>query len=106
MAADLVESPDIRQTLEHDLESFFWVLLWIVLMQVPCSWNISTRSKFIDNTMNPKVYDRSGGQTKKTFLTADDKLREKDFEIPNNKRLRKLLRAMKTMGHTSSLLLV
>jgi hypothetical protein len=88
MAADLVESPNIQQTLEHDLESFFWVLLWIILMQVPCSWNIYTRSGFVDVTMN--------GQTKKTFLTADV-LHAEDFEIPNNRRLRKFLTAMKTI---------
>ena len=34
MAADLVESSGIKQTFVHDLELFFWVLLWIVLTQV------------------------------------------------------------------------
>ncbi len=31
MATELLESPDTRHEVEHDLESFFWVLLWVVL---------------------------------------------------------------------------
>jgi hypothetical protein len=95
MAADLVECPDTPQTLEHDLESFFWVLLWIILMQVPCTWRIEKRSIFINDTMNPKVYGQSGGPTKMTFLTNEQKLSQEDFEIPNNERLRSLLEAVK-----------
>jgi hypothetical protein len=95
MAADLVEDPTIPQKLEHDLESFFWVLFWIILMQVPCSWNTAIRSKFIEDTMNPKVYGQSGGQAKKTFLTNPFKLLKADFDIPHNESLRDFLRAMK-----------
>jgi hypothetical protein len=97
MAVDLMISPNTRQTLEHDLESFFWVLLWIVLKYVPCSWDISRRSDFIYNTMNPKVYGQTGGYSKKRFLTSDDELRKNDLQIPTNKRLRKLLIRMKTI---------
>jgi hypothetical protein len=95
MAADLVEDPTIPQKLEHDLESFFWVLFWIILMHVPCSWNNAIRSKFIEDTMNPKVYGQSGGQAKKTFLTNTYKLRKRDFDIPHNERLRTFLHKMK-----------
>ncbi|KAF8498044.1 hypothetical protein F5888DRAFT_1567446, partial [Russula emetica] len=35
MAAELIECPKIRHTFIHDLESFFWVLMWIVVTQVP-----------------------------------------------------------------------
>jgi hypothetical protein len=91
MAADLVESPNTLQTLEHDLESFFWVLLWIILTQVPCSWDITIRSKFINDTMRPNVYGQSGGQAKMTFLTSDTFR----FEIPNNTTLSELLIALK-----------
>jgi hypothetical protein len=97
MAADLVESPDIQQTLEHDLESFFWVLFWIILTQVPCSWNIAIRSKFIEDTINPKVYGQSGGRAKKTFLTNPFKLLKTDFDIPHNERLHNLLKTMKKL---------
>ena len=31
MATELLESPDGRHEADHDLESFFWVLLWVVL---------------------------------------------------------------------------
>ena len=95
MAVDLVEDPNTLQTLEHDLESFFWVLLWIVLTQVPCSWNIGLRSQFINDTMRPNVYGQSGGQARKTFLTNPYKLRKTDFDIPHNERLCTFLYKMK-----------
>jgi hypothetical protein len=31
MAAELVENPSIIQTIEHDLESVYWVLLSMVI---------------------------------------------------------------------------
>ena len=31
MATELLESPEGRHEVDHDLESFFWVLLWVVL---------------------------------------------------------------------------
>ncbi|KAF8502330.1 hypothetical protein F5888DRAFT_1608322, partial [Russula emetica] len=31
MAAELIKCPKIRHTFSHDLESFFWVLMWIVV---------------------------------------------------------------------------
>jgi len=32
MAGDLVRDPETPQTVEHDLESLFWVLLWVCLL--------------------------------------------------------------------------
>jgi hypothetical protein len=92
MAADLVESPGTRQTFVHDLESFFWVLLWIVLTQVPCNWEIGRRSRFISETMSLKVYGETGGEAKKIYLRAKENLSEGDIEIPNNTTLRELLK--------------
>ena len=63
MAADLMGSSDIPQTFVHDLESFFWVMLWIVKTLVPSSWSPSTRSE-IDAIMNPKS---CGSEAKKLF---------------------------------------
>ena len=97
MAADLVESSTTLQTLKHDLESFFWVLLWIVLMQVPCSWGLGRRSRFINETMDPRLYgqDQDGGNAKKMFLTHKDSLRKEEFDIPNNTVLHGLLKSLK-----------
>ena len=92
MAADLVKSSNTLQTLEHDLESFFWVLLWIILTQVPC-WDIELRSQFINDTMRPNVYGQSGSQGKITFLTSNRL--QGGFKIPNNTTLPMFLSRVK-----------
>ena len=96
MAADLVQSPDTQQTFIHDLESFFWVLLWIVLTQVETSWDNDARSSFLSTTFSPKVYGRTGGSAKLMFLSSDG-LDQSKFSIPNNPKLAELLREVKKL---------
>lgn len=84
MAADLVESSDIPHTLHHDLESIFWVLLWIILTRVPTSWSDDARSSFINETMSPIVYSHTGGTMKSSWLTSESPLIEDKFKIPGN----------------------
>jgi hypothetical protein len=97
MAADLVENPTIPQTFIHDLESTFWVLLWVVLSYMKTSWNDATRSSVLKDTMSPRIYHSSngatGGRNKMNFLTAPFSL--SDLKIDNNKPLLSLLAAMK-----------
>lgn len=97
MAGDLVERLDIRHTFAHDIESFFWVLLWIVLTRVQTFYSDAARSNFIHQTMNPKVCCGSGGSTKTTFLVSPRMLEESvdDFRLPNNPSLCALLVEMK-----------
>ncbi|KAF8502325.1 hypothetical protein F5888DRAFT_1871862 [Russula emetica] len=90
MAAELIERPKIRHTFSHDLESFFWVLMWIVVTRVPTTWDESTRSIFINGVMNPKVYSNIGSTEKSTWLKAGNPLREKGFQIRDNPILHKL----------------
>ncbi|KAF8490188.1 hypothetical protein F5888DRAFT_1808327 [Russula emetica] len=66
MAAELIERPKIRHTFSHDLESFFWVLMWIV------------------------VYSNIGSTEKSTWLKAGNPLREKGFRIRDNPILHEL----------------
>ncbi len=109
MAADLVKSSDIQHTFIQDLESFFWVLIWIVVTQVKSSWNDRKRTEFLEVTMRPKFFDQnqgkedimssrchteSGGTTKETFLTSTQ-LTNGKFDIPGNPTLRDLLIALK-----------
>ncbi len=110
MAADLVESSGISHTFIQDLESFFWVLIWIIITQVKSSWNDDWRTEFLDGTMRPKFYDhspgkettmmsprdriQSGGRAKKMFLQSA-KLVDSEFEIPGNTTLCKLLISLK-----------
>src|SRR5258708_35839923 len=97
MAGDLVQQFNIRHTFTHDLESFFWVLLWIVLTWVPTYYTDAVRSGFIHGTMSPKVCSDSGGSTKTNFLVSSRMLeeREEDFRLPNNPSLCTLLVEMK-----------
>jgi Fungal protein kinase len=109
MAADLVRSSDIQHTFIQDLESFFWVLIWIVVTQVKSSWDDEMRTEFLEVTMRPKFYDQnrgkenamssrchiqSGGTTKETFLTSTQ-LTDGKFDIPGNPTLRDFLIALK-----------
>lgn len=97
MAANLVANPNTTQTFVDDLESIFWVVLWIVLTQVQVSWSDEYRSSFIEGTMNPKVYSHCGGRAKKIFLKSDDALSEEEFEIIGNPTLRDLLEGLHSL---------
>ncbi len=71
MAAELVQDPSIPHTLEHDLESVFWVLLWMTLLYMETSWDIGLRSSVLNSTMNPDVYMGCGGIDKLNFMQAE-----------------------------------
>jgi Fungal protein kinase len=98
MAGDLVQRSDIQHTFAHDLESFFWVLLWIVLTRVKFNYdNATERSTIIHNTMNPRVCDGSGGYGKINFLLSPFMFTEGTalYSCLPNKPLRTLLVQMK-----------
>ena len=88
VAADLVECRNTpRQTFVHDLESFFWVLLWIVLTEVRTSWTDERRSSFLKGTMSPEVHSHCAGQEKTMFLTSSAIMTQSNFQIPKNPTL-------------------
>src|SRR5260370_8613915 len=93
MAGDLIQQFNIWHTFAHNLESFFWVLLWIVLTQVPTYYTDAVCSSFIHGTMSPKVCSGSRGSTKMNFLVSSHMLEEgvEDFYLPNNPSLCTLL---------------
>ncbi|KAI0328289.1 hypothetical protein GY45DRAFT_1372522 [Cubamyces sp. BRFM 1775] len=39
MAIELLEKQDVIHNTEHDLESFYWVLLWVILRHTDCARN-------------------------------------------------------------------
>ena len=98
MAADLVASPTIPQTFHHDLESFFWVLLWMVLRQMRTSWTEAKLSAFLKSKFSPTLYEQSGGvyggESKKNFLL--NPLSLKDFQISENTILTELVKGLKS----------
>ncbi len=97
MARDLVQQFNIQHTFTHNLESFFWVLLWIVLTQVPTYYTDAVHSSFIHGTMSSKVCSGSRGSTKMNFLVSSCMLEERveDFHLPNNPSFCALLVEMK-----------
>lgn len=99
MAADLVASPGIQQTFVHDLESFFWVLLWLVLRYVETSWKGSLLSSVYKSVFGQDLYDDPegvfGGVHKKDFLQNREKLGE--FQVIGNTILTNLLKDLKAM---------
>jgi hypothetical protein len=59
----------------HDLESFYWVLLWICLLYMETNKSIGERSSIVANTMCPKVYAGTGGDGKSTYIGSPGILR-------------------------------
>jgi hypothetical protein len=93
MAADLVDDPTIPQTFIHDLESTFWVLLWVVLSYMETNWTDATCSSILKDMMSPRIYHSSsgatGGRNKMSFLTSPRSLF--DLEVYNNPIIHELL---------------
>jgi hypothetical protein len=74
MAAELVENPEAVQTVEHDIESIFWVLLWMCLLYMDTNMDVGMRSSVIKDTMSPRVYANTGGSGKVDFLANRHRL--------------------------------
>jgi len=73
MAADLVASPTTTHALVHDLESAYWVLLWVTVGYMQADWGVladGEHSSFLKETLSPRVFLGSGGQSKLFFLTS------------------------------------
>ena len=70
MATELIENPETPHTFVHDLESVFWVLIWVVVSYMRTSMTIEQRSNFLKDIMSPKVYGTRGGSEKRTFIQA------------------------------------
>lgn len=75
MAAELIADPTISHTPEHDLESVFWVLLWVTLLYTKTDWDLYLRSSTLTEAMNPKVYTTGGGASKLHFIRDRDSIR-------------------------------
>lgn len=92
MAADLVEGTNIAHTFVHDLESAFWVILWVSLAYMSNSWSTEDRSSFLTQTMSPRVYNTSGGRNKLFFMTSESM---GGFRVIENPVLTDLLMCLK-----------
>jgi len=89
IAGDLVEDPETPQMVEHDLESIFWVLLWVCLLYMKSNMKERIRSSIIKGTMSPPVYSGSGGVNKSNIMTTHLPLQK--LETETNPAMAKLL---------------
>ena len=90
MAADLIEKPDILQTFVHDIESAFFLLLWMALLFVNSSWQNPRLSSFINDIFHPPVFGGSGGSLKAMFMRLEQL---ETLKFPGNAHLANLLHA-------------
>ena len=94
MAADIVASPTTTHTFIYDIESAFWVLLWMAYAYAPNSDGVGTHSSFLKGTMSPRVFADTGGKNKLFFLQDDSALWE--FKVTNNQIFTDLLQGLKS----------
>ena len=93
MAANLVQQSNIAHTFVHDLKSTFWVLLWVAFTYMPNTWSDVDHSSFLRETMSPRVYATSRGQSKLFFMQAN--VSYWDFHVNNNYTLTNLIQNLK-----------
>ena len=68
MSATLVKCNDALHTFVDDLESIFYVVLWLVLMYSLNSMTAEVHTSFMQQVLNPVQYTGTGGSTKADFL--------------------------------------
>ncbi len=93
MVADLVQHSNIAHTFVHNLESTFWVIIWVAFSYMSNSWSAADHSSFLNETMSPRVYLTSGGRSKLFFMQSDDSMW--DFHVDGNTVLTNLLVSLK-----------
>ena len=93
LAAELIQNPRIEHTFCHDLESAFYVLLWIIILYVKNSWNTGERAATIRQVLMPEQYGETGGCGKAAWMSFPGALR--NFNVPSNEPLTFLLKSYK-----------
>jgi Fungal protein kinase len=72
IAAALLRYLNIQHSFVHDLESFFYVLLYLGILYLPSTWVEAQRSNFLDCIMNSRRFGERGvgGMGKWCFMHA------------------------------------
>jgi hypothetical protein len=68
MSAALVRDRRATQTFVDDLESFFYVIVWLALMYSPNSMSPPALTSFVKSVLDPAQYQGTGGNCKANFL--------------------------------------
>jgi hypothetical protein len=97
MSAALVKCNDAPHTFVDDLESIFYVVLWLVLMYSPNSMTAEVRTSFMQQVLDPVQYAGTGGCAKADFLQGRSALRDLELHNPNRPELQTLLLNLATL---------
>ena len=79
MSAVLVKNKTAPHTFIDDLESTFYVIVWLLVMYSPSSMSPGDRTSFIKSVLDPEQFEGTGGSAKADFLQARTALRELTF---------------------------
>jgi len=93
MAADLIGNPTINQTFIHDIESAFFVLLWMATHYVQAELQMDHLSGLVNSVFHPQIFGGSGAPGKIMFMRGEEELDELVFR--DNAPLTRLLRTLK-----------
>ena len=97
MSATLVKCNDMPHTFVDDLESMFYVIMWLVLMYSPNSMTAEVRMSFMQQVLDPVQYAGTGGSAKADFLQGRSVLRDLELHNPNRPELQTLLLNLATL---------
>jgi len=97
MSAALVSDPTAPQTFVDDLESAFYVILWLVLMYTDSSMTARERTTVMQHVMDPQPVEGMGGHGKADFLQGQGVLRKLTLENPDQSRFKTLLVDLATL---------
>ncbi len=93
MAADLIQHSTIPHSFMHDLESVFWVLVWMAVSFIWGNWSTKV-SSFLKETMSPRVYNLSSGRTKLFFMQSNNLI---GYKVLDNMALLMLLSELRAV---------
>jgi hypothetical protein len=94
MAADLIADPKTNHTFVHDLESAYYLVLWLSIKFLPNSWKPHGRAMVMHNLFNPVAFPDKGSSSKKDWMVGSSVTELSQFKIIDNLVLTGLIRSL------------
>jgi hypothetical protein len=79
MSVALVKSKEALHTFVDDLESIFYIILWLSVMYSANSMSPASCTSFIQSFLDPEQFEGTGGSAKADFLQGRSTLQEVTF---------------------------
>ena len=93
MAADLISNPKTDHTFVHNLESAFYVILWLSIKFLPNSWDGAVCSLVMNDLFNPPTFKLVGSQAKVNWM-AHAIAQTREFRVDGNPILSGLITSL------------